>query len=88
MKNKIGIIGQGFVGTAVREGLKPFFDIETYDIAKDSTCDSLDEICKKCNIMFVCLPTPMQQDGGCYVGIVEEVLEMISALNNLSLIHI
>ena len=82
MKNKIGIVGQGFVGTAVREGLKTFFDIETYDIVKDSTCDSLDEICKKCNIMFVCLPTPMQQDGGCYVGIVEEVLEKINALNN------
>ena len=26
---KIGIIGQGFVGTAVYEGLKNFFDIET-----------------------------------------------------------
>ena len=30
--NKVGIIGQGFVGTAVREGLKQHFTIETYDI--------------------------------------------------------
>ena len=83
MKNKIGIVGQGFVGTAVREGLKTFFDIETHDIAKESTCDTLHEICEKCNIIFVCLPTPMKDDGSCYVGIVEEVLEKINALSGL-----
>ena len=37
----IGIIGQGFVGTAVNEGLAKFYNIETYDIAKDSTCKSM-----------------------------------------------
>ena len=83
MKNKIGIVGQGFVGTAVKEGLKTFFDIETHDIAKESTCDTLHEICEKCNIIFVCLPTPMKYDGSCYVGIVEEVLEKINALSGL-----
>ena len=31
MFNSIGVIGQGFVGTAVREGLRHVFDIETYD---------------------------------------------------------
>ena len=35
---KIGIVGQGFVGTAVREGLAKFYNIETFDIKKDSTC--------------------------------------------------
>ena len=29
----IGIVGQGFVGTAVYEGLKQHHKIETYDIA-------------------------------------------------------
>ena len=83
MKNKIGIIGQGFVGTAVREGLKDFFNIETYDIAKESTCDSLDEICRKTKILFVCLPTPMKADGSCHIGIVEDVLEQIAVGNFL-----
>ena len=41
---KIGIIGQGFVGTAVYEGLKQYHKIETYDIAKTSTCKSLEEL--------------------------------------------
>ena len=79
---KIGIVGQGFVGTAVREGLKGFFDIETYDIAKESTCETLDDICRKSKILFVCLPTPMRGDGSCYTGIVDEVLEKINASNH------
>ena len=28
---KIGIIGQGFVGSAVKEGMKDFFEVYTYD---------------------------------------------------------
>ena len=48
----IGIVGQGFVGTAVYEGLKQYHKIETYDIAKVSTCKSLEELTKniRCNI--------------------------------------
>ena len=86
MKNKMGIIGQGFVGTAVREGLKDFFNIETYDIAKESTCNSLDEICSKTKILFVCLPTPMKLGGSCHIGIVEDVLEQIYATGHCNTI--
>ena len=32
---KIGIIGQGFVGSAIREGLKNYYKIYTYDLNKD-----------------------------------------------------
>ena len=72
---KIGIVGQGFVGTAVREGLKDYFKIETFDIAKESTCLSLQDVFDKSNILFVCLPTPMdKKTGACYIGIVESVL--------------
>ena len=75
---KIGIIGQGFVGTAVREGLKSFFDIETFDIAKDCTCDSMESLLLKTNTIFVCLPTPMDRYGKCHTGIVEGVLKEIN----------
>jgi len=78
MKNKIGIIGQGFVGTAVYEGLKSFFNIETYDIVKESTCGSLKEIAEKCNTLFVCLPTPMENDGTCHLGIIQPVLKELN----------
>lgn len=71
---KIGIVGQGFVGTAVKEGLKQYFQIETYDIAKTSTCKSLSDLSEKSDVVFVCLPTPMNQDGSCHIDIVENTL--------------
>ena len=77
MKDTIGIIGQGFVGSAVREGLKEIFNIETYDKFKDSTCNSVKELCEKTKIIFVCLPTPMRKDGTCDLSIVKNtVLEV------------
>ena len=83
---KIGIVGQGFVGTAVREGLKDYFDIETFDIAKDSTVESLEALCAFSDIVFVCLPTPMEKDGKCHLGIVETVLSDINQINLASTI--
>ena len=77
MKDSIGIIGQGFVGTAVREGLKKVFNIETYDKFKESTCDSVEELCNRVKIIFVCLPTPMRKDGTCDLSIVQgTILEL------------
>ena len=75
---KIGIIGQGFVGNAVRMGLTNFFDIETYDIALVSTCNSLNELASKSDIIFTCLPTPMEESGKCHLGIVEKVLDELN----------
>ena len=74
MKDSIGIIGQGFVGTAVREGLKSIFEIQTYDKYKDSSCDSVEELCSKVKIIFVCLPTPMRKDGSCDLSIVRDTI--------------
>jgi len=71
---KIGIIGQGFVGTAVNEGLKSFFKVETFDINKESTCNSLEELSKKSDVVFICLPTPMELNGSCHLDIVENTL--------------
>ena len=71
----IGIVGQGFVGTAVNEGLKKYYKIETFDLVEEkSTCKSMKELVEKSDAIFVCVPTPMQKDGSCYTGFVEEVL--------------
>ena len=71
---KIGIVGQGFVGTAVREGFKNYFDVETFDIIKDSSCNSLSELSNLSDVIFVCLPTPMEATGECHLDIVENTL--------------
>ena len=85
-KNKkatIGIVGQGFVGTAVNEGLKNYYNIQTYDKFKieSSSCTSLEDLCKKANIVFVCLPTPMKKDGSCDLSIVKNTIYDINNFN-------
>ena len=82
---KIGVVGQGFVGTAVREGLHKFYNVETYDKFKNSTCESLKELMTKTKIIFVCLPTPMKKSGACDLSIVREV---ISDMNKYAEGHI
>mgnify|MGYP003665129552 FL=1 len=78
----IGVIGQGFVGTAIREGLKSKFDIETYDKFKDSSCSTLEELMTKTKMFFVCLPTPMRRDGSCDLSIIEEVIQEADKYSN------
>ena len=86
----IGIIGQGFVGTAIREGMKNHFQIETYDKFKEdvSTCSSLREVCEKAAIVFTCLPTPMKKSGECDLSILEETVKEINefSLGNIVVI--
>ena len=76
----IGIVGQGFVGTAVREGLKKYFQIETFDIVKECTCISLEQLSEKSDVVFVCLPTPMEKNGTCHLDIVENTLSTLEAI--------
>ena len=75
----IGIVGQGFVGSAVKAGLENFFEIETFDLIKEkSTCQSIQELVNKTNTIFVCIPTPMNKDGSCYTGFVDKVLDELN----------
>tara|TARA_R100001163_G_C5063264_1_gene200490 strand:- start:1256 stop:2125 length:870 start_codon:yes stop_codon:yes gene_type:complete len=78
---KVGIIGQGFVGTAVREGLQNYFTILTNDI-NGNCSNTLSELVERCRIIFLCLPTPMESDGTCHVGILESVLDQIEPICN------
>ena len=75
MKTSVGVIGQGFVGSAIREGLSAYYNILTYDIKSElCNCSSMFDVIEKSEITFVCLPTPMKKDGSCYLGIVEETV--------------
>ena len=74
MKKTVGVVGQGFVGSAVKEGLSHSYKINTYDIHEDSTCSSLKELSQNSNYIFLCLPTPMRPDGSCDLSIVKNVV--------------
>ena len=76
---KLGIVGQGFVGLALKAGFEKHYEIETYDKYEvdKSTCD-LAELVAKCKVIFVCVPTPMNEDGSCHTDIVDSVVKEIN----------
>lgn len=74
---KIGIVGQGFVGSAVYEGFKDHFEILRYDKynAEKSNSD-LEGLVQNCDVIFVCVPTPMiAETGEASIHIVKEVVD-------------
>lgn len=74
----IGIIGQGFVGSAIREGLKGFYSVKGYDLDSKKCYNmdgfGLDYLVDSSDIVFVCVPTPMRKDGSCDTRILEKVI--------------
>lgn len=78
----IGIVGQGFVGSAVKAGLETEFNVLTYDkFVEEKTNSTLLNIVDKCDVIFVCVPTPMDMETGeCHTGIVESVVRDIDRL--------
>lgn len=65
---KIGIVGLGHVGGAMHELFK---DAIIYDKFK---CIGSKEEINTCDATFVCVPTPMMEDGNCDTTAVDEVL--------------
>ena len=75
----IGIVGQGYVGTAVKEVFSKHYEVDTYDLDKDKcSVDYLEDIVELSNIIFICVPTPMKKDGSCDTSIVEAVVKDIN----------
>ena len=66
---KIGIIGYGHVGTAMHQ---LFSDAVVYDKYKNI---GTQEDVNQCDVAFICVPTPMSEDGSCDTSIVEEVIQ-------------
>jgi len=71
----IGIIGYGFVGKAVEYGFKEGNNIKAYDKFKDLS--PLEEVVDDSEFIFVCLPTPYNQDG-IDLTIMDENIEQIA----------
>ena len=68
---KLGIIGKGFVGSAVANG----FDKDCEQIIVDPKyTDNTIEHVLECKITFLCVPTPVSEDGSCDVSIAKDVL--------------
>ena len=83
---KIGIIGLGFVGKALRHGLKDNVDCIEIDPKLNTDIDDLKN--HKPEIVFICLPTPMNDDGSQNINLVSNALKDINKFNEDSLIVI
>ena len=85
---KVGIIGNGFVGKATRLLECDDIQILTYDIVPD-LCNPIGTTLKNissCDLIFITVPTPMNTDGSCHLGILEGVvseLKDLGAKNNI-----
>lgn len=73
----VGVMGGGFVGSAIILLRCDAIDVIVYDRVEDR-CDppgtSLQDLAA-CNVIFVAVPTPMRPDGSCHTGIVAAAVE-------------
>ena len=77
----LGIVGIGYVGSAVKEIMSNYYHIETYDNKQKSTCESISDLVNKTDMIFVCVPTPMKKDGSCDTSIVTKVVTEINSVS-------
>lgn len=78
-KYKFGVIGYGFLGSALVHGFGLHADIKIHDKFKDY--DSLEDVVSHADFIWMCLPTPMNmQTGAIDLSILEENL---LAIHNL-----
>jgi len=78
---KIGIVGLGFVGDAIRSSMDYGWldNVVCVDPAKGygNTIADL----KDCSGVFICVPSPQGEDGSCDTSILESVLTQLKAID-------
>ena len=76
---KIGIIGNGFVGSAIIHGFVLHADdIMVYDNDQKKSTHTMQDLVNNSEVIFICVPTPMFESGECDLSIVENVTEDLS----------
>ena len=72
---KVSIIGYGFVGNALKSGLKDNLELLIIDPKLNTSTKDLKKF--KPEIIFICVPTPMSEDGTQDLSIIKKVLKDI-----------
>ncbi len=83
---KIGIIGKGFVGSAVQFGFSANTGcdaiVKVYDKDPNKSQNSLEEVVNDSDFIFLSVPTPSNPDGSINLDIVNQALNDIDKVNN------
>tara|TARA_B100001769_G_C22081180_1_gene582599 strand:+ start:809 stop:1711 length:903 start_codon:yes stop_codon:yes gene_type:complete len=81
----IGVIGNGFVGSAVRFGFSPGTGcdatVRVYDKDTSKSVDTIEDTVNKSEFIFLSVPTPSNKDGSMNLDIVKQALQDISDVN-------
>ena len=81
----LGIVGRGFVGSAVEFGFSPQTgcDVDNmwiYDKDKSKSLHTLEDVVIHSDIIFLSVPTPSNEDGSINLSYVEDALQEISEI--------
>ena len=86
-KYRIGIIGRGYVGSAVESflTLESDHEVMSYDVLDGKGIgEGYREIAQFSDIIYLCLPTPMNRDGSCCTDIVESAVKSLNFYTKLA----
>ena len=85
IEQKIGVIGNGFVGGAVKFGFSPQTgcdaEVRVYDKNPNKSTHTLEETVNESDFIFLSVPTPTNDDGSINIGVLED------ALNDINQVH-
>lgn len=88
MYNKImiiGIVGLGVIGSAAKYGFEKLgHTVKVHDLKLKTELSSL----LNSEIIYICVPTPSNEDGSCNTNIVESVVDELHKLNYKKVIAI
>ena len=82
---KIGIVGNGFVGSSVAFGFSPptgcEAEIRIYDKDESKSLNTLEEVVNESDYIFISVPTPSNKDGSINIDIVEDIFDQMNRHN-------
>jgi len=80
---KIGIVGLGFVGNAIRRAYEDLFtNVIVVDVDPTKSTGTYTDL-QCCDAVFVCVPSPAKDTGECDTSILNSVLYLLRDYNNV-----
>jgi len=78
IKPVIGLIGFGIVGKSVHHAFKDLCDFRIHDTNKNISQNTLLETVTDSDFIFICVPTPMKEDGSFDSSIIDSVVDSVA----------
>ncbi len=82
IRPKIGIVGLGFVGSAIRDAMDVSCSMVLVDKDPSRASNKFEDL-KSCEGIFICVPTPFGDDGKCDTSALEDVLEKLEGYDGV-----